>query len=178
MTRLDSAIRRLTSQRAVLDWAAREVISRPGLILELGLGNGRTYDHLRKRLPERKIYVFERALAAHPDCLPPPELLILGDAMQTLPAFVERMGAHSAVLIHADIGSGDEEENHRLALRLSPLIDQALALDGLFVADQIFDLPDCIDVSLEAGIEPGRYFAFQRPGPSRTVAIAPRIRLR
>jgi hypothetical protein len=54
MTRLDSAIRRLMAQRALLDWAAQDIASRPGLVLELGLGNGRTYDHLRERLPGRK----------------------------------------------------------------------------------------------------------------------------
>ena len=43
MTRLDSVIRRLQAQRSVIDWAAGEVASRRGLILELGLGNGRTY---------------------------------------------------------------------------------------------------------------------------------------
>ena len=52
MTRLDSVIRRLTAQRDLLNWAAEE-ISPAGLILELGLGNGRTYDHLRTRLPDR-----------------------------------------------------------------------------------------------------------------------------
>jgi S-adenosyl-L-methionine methyltransferase len=52
MTRLDSAIRRLTAQRDLLDWASEE-IAPGGLVLELGLGNGRTYDHLRDRLPGR-----------------------------------------------------------------------------------------------------------------------------
>ena len=36
MTRLDSAIRRLTAQRDLLDWAARN-ISPAGLVLEIGL---------------------------------------------------------------------------------------------------------------------------------------------
>src|SRR4051812_41343381 len=45
MTRLDSAIRRLTAQRDLLNWAA-QAIGPTGLVLELGLGNGRTYDHL------------------------------------------------------------------------------------------------------------------------------------
>lgn len=51
MSRLDSFIRRLQAQRDVLDWAADGVEDRAGLVLELGLGNGRTYDHLRERLP-------------------------------------------------------------------------------------------------------------------------------
>ena len=50
MSRLESFIRRLDAQRLCLDWAAGAVVERPGAVLELGLGNGRTYDHLRARL--------------------------------------------------------------------------------------------------------------------------------
>ena len=104
MTRLDSVIRRLTAQRDLLDWAAED-IGPTGLILELGLGNGRTYDHLRTKLPGRKIYAFERSPAAHPDCYPPEGYLIVGDIFETLPAFIERFGQGSAALIHTDIGT-------------------------------------------------------------------------
>ena len=70
MSRLDSFIRRLEAQRACLDHAARAIAGLPGPVLELGLGNGRTYDHLRELLPEREIFVFERQLAAHPASMP------------------------------------------------------------------------------------------------------------
>jgi hypothetical protein len=52
-SRLDSFIRRLEAQRACLDWAAQEIAAVPGEVVELGLGNGRTYDHLRTRLGGR-----------------------------------------------------------------------------------------------------------------------------
>ena len=67
MSRLDSVIRRLTSQKIVLEWAVDIIRYLDGTVLELGLGNGRTYDHLREILPDRDIYVFEREIAAHPD---------------------------------------------------------------------------------------------------------------
>ena len=51
----------MIAQRECLNWAAEAVAGVAGPVLELGLGNGRTYDHLRERLPEREIYVFERA---------------------------------------------------------------------------------------------------------------------
>ena len=127
MTRLDSVIRRLMTQRSLLDWASREIARKPGLVIELGLGNGRTYDHLRDRLPGRDIYVFERSLAAHPGCLPPDGKLIIGDIFDTLPVFTSRFGAGSSILIHADLGSGDQVENDKLAARLSPLIMPLLA---------------------------------------------------
>ncbi|HEX2135409.1 MAG TPA: class I SAM-dependent methyltransferase [Microvirga sp.] len=162
MTRLDSAIRRLMAQRSLLDWAAREVRDRPGLILELGLGNGRTYDHLRDRLPGRDIYVFERSPAAHPDSMPAEEYLIVGDLLRTLPAFAERFGVACAALIHSDVGTGNEDENRRLAERLGPLLAPLLRPGGLLIGDRSFPLAGCIDVSRETGVEPGRYFAYRR----------------
>jgi hypothetical protein len=162
MTRLDSVIRRLTAQRDLLDWAAAGIAGTPGLVLELGLGNGRTYDHLRDRLPDRDIYVFERAPAAHPDCMPPPDRLLVGDIFETLPAFRRQFGEGSAALVHADIGTGDQEANRRLAARLSPLVEPLLAPGGLLLADRRFDLPNCTDISAEAGVAEGRYFAFRR----------------
>lgn len=162
MTRLDSVIRRLTAQRALLDWACERVAQRPGLVLELGLGNGRTYDHLRDRLPGKDIYVFERCPAAHPDCMPIPDRLFVGDIFETLPRFRERYGEGCAVLVHADIGTGDQEANRRLAGRLSPLVEPLLAPGGFLLADRPFDLPLCTDISAETGVTEGRYFAFRR----------------
>jgi len=161
MTRLDSAIRRLSAQRDLLDWAARD-ISPQGLVLEIGLGNGRTYDHLRARLPGREIYVFERSPAAHPDCYPPEGYLIVGDVFETLPLFTERFGVGCAALVHLDIGSGDEEANRRLAQGLSPLIETLLQPGGLVLADQWLDLSGCREIASETGIPEGRYFVYRR----------------
>ncbi len=163
MTRLDSAIRRLTAQRDLLDWASR-VVSPTGLVLEIGLGNGRTYDHLRARLPGREIYVFERSPAAHPDCIPPAGYLIIGDVFETLPSFITRMGEGVAALIHVDIGTGDEEANREVALRLSPPLETLLRPGGLVLGDRAFDLPLCSDISSETGVPEGRYFVYRREG--------------
>ncbi len=161
MTRLDSAIRRLTAQRDVLDWAARE-IAPDGLVLEVGLGNGRTYDHMRSRMPGREIYVFERAVAAHPDCIPPEQYLLIGDIFETLPAFIERFGEGSAALVHIDIGTGDENANRELALRLSPLLAKLLMPGGLILGDRAFELPNCTDISSQTDVPEGRYFVYRR----------------
>ncbi len=106
MSRLDSFIRRMMAQRACLDRAADLVKGVPGPVLELGLGNGRTYDHMRELMPKREIYVFEREVAAHSDCVPPSDYLILGDARETLPMMWDRL-PHSAALAHIDMGTGD-----------------------------------------------------------------------
>jgi S-adenosylmethionine-dependent methyltransferase len=162
VTRLESAIRRLSAQRDLLDWAARDVGSRKGIVVELGLGNGRTYDHLRKRLPGHRIIVFERSVAAHPDCIPPSDCLVLGDIRETLPAFVADGHAGTAVLIHADIGTGDTAASDALAAALSPAIEALLSPGGLLVADRAYRLPDCEDISGETGVPQGRYFVYRR----------------
>jgi hypothetical protein len=163
MTRLDSAIRRLTAQRDLLNWASG-VIAPTGLVLEIGLGNGRTYDHLRTKLPGREIYVFERSPAAHPDCMPPEGNLVVGDIFETLPLFTERLGIGSAALIHIDIGTGDEEANSSLALRLSPLVETLLQPAGLLLGDRAFHMPHCRDISADTGVPEGRYFVYRREG--------------
>ena len=164
MTRLDSAIRRLTAQRDLLNWAST-VIAPAGLVLEIGLGNGRTYDHLRTKLPRREIYAFERSPAAHPDCMPPEGNLVVGDVFETLPLFTRRFGTGSAALIHVDIGSGDEEANRSLALRLSPLLEALLQPGGLLLGDRAFLMPLSRDISADTGVPEGRYFVYRREDP-------------
>jgi hypothetical protein len=161
MTRLDSAIRRLTAQRDLLDWAT-QAIGPTGLVLELGLGNGRTYDHLRDRLPGREIYAFERSPSAHPDCYPPEGYLLVGDLFDTLPLFIERHGRGSAALIHIDIGSGDEAANRSLASRLSPLLEALLQPGALLLGDRAFDMPACRDITSRTNVPEGRYFVYRR----------------
>ncbi|MFI5017069.1 MAG: class I SAM-dependent methyltransferase, partial [Dongiales bacterium] len=96
MSRLDSMIRRLMIQRASLDWAMAQVAGLKGPVLEFGLGNGRSYDHLREHLPNRDIFVFDRHVAAHPDCIPPADRMILGDFKETAPAAAQRFAGQVA----------------------------------------------------------------------------------
>ena len=161
MSRLDSFIRRLEAQRACLDHAARLVAGLDGAVLELGLGNGRTYDHLRELFPERDIYVCEKKVAAHPDCVPPPERLILGDMRETLPAAHTRLGGRVA-LAHLDAGTGDAAANRALAAELMPLVAPLLCAGGILVSDPPFDRADLESMALPGGIAPGRYHLYRR----------------
>jgi hypothetical protein len=160
MSRLDSFIRRLTAQRACLDHAVLLIAGIPGPVLEVGLGNGRTYDHLRERLPGRDIYVFDRQVAAHPDCIPPPAFLLLGDFRATLRAVPARLGV-GAALIHADIGSGDEAANARLASELAPLLAPLLAPRGILLSDQPMPADGLTEMAPPAEVAPGRYFLYR-----------------
>jgi hypothetical protein len=78
VTRLERLLYRLEAQHACLGWAFGEIRHRAGLVFELGLGHGRTYDHLRSNLPGREIYVFDREVDCFPDCTPPADRLLLG----------------------------------------------------------------------------------------------------
>ncbi len=157
MSRLDSVIRRLEAQRACLNLAAQMIRDLAGPVLELGLGNGRTYDHLREILPDREIFVFERQVAAAPDGLPDAAHLLLGDIHQTLPAAVARFGP-SAALVHSDMGTGDAESNRRLAGFLAARLPGLLRPGAVVISDQDMSLAGCVALALPEGVGPGRYF--------------------
>ena len=161
MSRLDSFIRRLEAQRACLDHAASLIAGLDGAVLELGLGNGRTYDHLRELFPSRDIYVCERQVAAHPDCVPPPERLILGDMRETLPAARARLEG-GVVLVHLDAGTGDAAANRVLAAALIPLVVPLLCAGAILVSDPPFDRADLELLPSPEGIAPGRYHLYRR----------------
>lgn len=156
MSRLDSAIRRLQAQRACLNRAAGLIRDIDGPVLELGLGNGRTYDHLRSLLPDRRIVVFERKAMAHPDSMPPPADLIEGDFRETIPGAGDLIG-RPAALIHADIGSGDKAATRALADWLGPALGPLAAPGSVVVSDQRLDLPGGAAFPLPETVAAGRY---------------------
>lgn len=158
MSRLDSFIRRLEAQRHCLGEAAARAQAIPGIVLELGLGNGRTYDHLREICAGREIYVFDRQVAAHPDCIPPADHLFLGDFTDTLPAALARLGHQSAAFIHVDLGSGDAAASQALASAIAPQVSALMASGGILVSDQPMPAPGLGALPLPDGVKPGRYF--------------------
>jgi hypothetical protein len=160
VSRLDSFIRRLEAQRACLNLAAEAIEELSGDVLELGLGNGRTYDHLRSLLRDRDIIVFEREVRAHPDCVPGDDHLILGSIEETLPRYVqERPG--EAALVHSDIGTGDAERNQRLAAWLATALPPVLRSGAWVVGDQALSHPFLISQRLPDGVASDRYFVYR-----------------
>jgi hypothetical protein len=161
MSRLDSFIRRLEAQRACLDQAAALIRGIDGVVLELGLGNGRTYDHLRTLFPDREIHVCERRVAAHPECVPPPERLILGDMRQTLPRLRSRFGGRAA-LAHFDAGTGDIAANLALAAELTASIVPLLCRGGVLVSDPPIEAGELEQLQPPDRVAPGRYHLYRR----------------
>lgn len=161
MSRLDVFIARMTSQRACLNFAAQATDALTGPVFELGLGNGRTYHHLKEIIRTRDIYVFERAVASHPDSTPPDDRLILGDVNDTLPAALARFGA-TATLVHADLGGHNLEKNDAFARTISPLVEPMLAHGGMMVSSDRMYFDSLTETPLPEGAVPGRCFIYRR----------------
>jgi hypothetical protein len=141
VSRLDSFIRRLEAQRACLEAAADLISDLDGELLELGLGNGRTYDHLRKLFPH--------------------QFLLLGDMRVTLQIVRARLTEH-VVLAHLDPGNGNIAASKALADHLAPLIVPLLQLNGVLVSEPAVTADELSALPLPDGIEVGRYNLYRR----------------
>ena len=158
MSRLDSFIRRMTAQRDILDHVCAEVGKMEGLVLELGLGNGRTFHHLRERLPGRRIVAFDRALAAHASSIPEPENLVLGEIRET----AKRFFGIGAALVHADIGTGYEDRDAVTSSWLPDLTARLLRVGGIAVSGTPLDHPQLQRLPPPPSVSADRYFIYRR----------------
>lgn len=134
MSRLDSMLRRLTAQRDGLNWAVAQISDTAGDVLDMGLGNGRTYDHLREILPDRRIWVMDRVLQCHPSSTPPAEDFLQGEAEPILEKLAQ--GGPKIAMAHYDFGRGIKDEDVAEAARLSPMIAQVMLPGGLLISGQ------------------------------------------
>ena len=157
MSRLESMRRRLSAQIDGLNWAAQHVAETSGDVLELGLGNGRTYDHLRQELPGRRIWVIDRVLTPHPSCIPPAELFLQGEAEPMLRQLATN--GPKIALAHYDFGHGIKEKDVEEGARLSPLIAPLMTPGGLIVSQQ--PLTGFIQITGPATIDPDRYLFYR-----------------
>ncbi len=160
MSRLDSFIARMEAQRDCLNFLKPTIDALPGPILEVGLGNGRTYDHLRTLFPGRDIHVFERKVAAHPDCIPPDDRLFLGEAHDTLRQAAGKLGP-TAALIHTDLGTGDHAANMAMGVWLGPALDALAAPGSYILANQALDVTRWQRQPDPPGVSKDRYFLYR-----------------
>ncbi len=159
-------IARLTTQRACLGRAADEIRNLPGLVLEVGLGKGRTYSHLRVLFPDRDIWAFDRDVHAPEFSRPADDRIVLGDFRESMPRAVGALPA-SVALIHADIGTEKRRGDDELARFVGQTLGPLLAPGGLMVGDRETEPPGCsrLDppaVALPDGIAPWPYFLYRR----------------
>ena len=157
MSRLDSMLRRFTAQRDGLNWAAEQTANTVGDALDMGLGNGRTYDHMREILPNRRIWVMDRILQCHHSCVPPEDDFLQGEAEDSLAKLAE-MGA-KIMLSHYDFGFGVKEKDVEEAAKFSPLIANVMTPGGMIVSGQ--PLVGFESVKGPSHIAPDRYYFYR-----------------
>ncbi|TIM06906.1 class I SAM-dependent methyltransferase [Mesorhizobium sp.] len=158
MTRLENFISRMTAQRDILDQVCPEVAKMEGLVLELGLGNGRTYHHLRERLPGRRIVVFDRELSAHASSIPDAEDFVLGEIRETAKRFI----GIDAALVHADIGTGYDDRDAVTSTWLPDLIARLLLVGGFAVSGTPLEHPLLQRLPPPPSVPADRYFVCRR----------------
>ena len=150
----------MTAQRDCLDAAAAMIAGRPGPILELGLGNARTYDHLLQLFPDREIFVFDRRVGDGVQPRPDDDPLILGDFSDTLVQAAGRFGRR-AMLAHADTGSGDRAATARQSAWLGPALRPLLAEGAIVVSDQPLTADGLAVLAPPRTVPEGRYFMYR-----------------
>lgn len=157
-SRLVRMLHRLGTQRACLEEAASLIADLPGPILELGLGKGRTYDHLRGLLPKREIFAFDRVLHAPADCVPADDHLVLGELRETLRVF---RPPGKAALIHADIGSEDAHRDGALTADLARLLPPLLRPGGVVLCDRPLQVPGWKRLAVPRNAADWPYFVYR-----------------
>ena len=157
MSRLESMRRRLTAQIDGLNWAAADIGPRQGDVVDIGLGNGRTYDHLRETMPDRRIWVIDLQMNAHPSCVPPEEDYLEGDAADML-GKLKADGA-KILMAHYDLGKGVPDEDAELAGRIAPILQDLLTPNGIIVSGHA--LPGLMRIDGPGLIDPDRYYFYR-----------------
>ncbi|WP_034490548.1 class I SAM-dependent methyltransferase [Afifella pfennigii] len=161
MSRLEAAINRLIAQKTLLEHVADLIGKTPGPVFELGLGNGRTYDHLRQIFPEREIFAFDQAIRAHAGCIPDAAHMVVGDMRDTLRLCHPRIAA-KPVLIHVDMGSGDPTADLATREWLSPLVADWAAEGGYVVTDRPLQLPGFTTIERPSGAPASPHLVYRR----------------
>ncbi|MEL7126554.1 MAG: class I SAM-dependent methyltransferase [Pseudomonadota bacterium] len=157
MSRLESMRRRLTAQIDGINWAAAQITGMAGDVLEMGLGNGRTYDHLRQEIPDRRIWVIDRVLKPHPSCIPPAETFLEGEAEPMLKRLYAE--GRKMALAHYDFGHGIKEKDVAEGAALSPHIATVMSPGGLILSQQ--PLTGFRQIAGPNTIDPERYLFYQ-----------------
>jgi len=158
MSRLDQFIARMIAQRSILNHIAADRPLGPGAILEVGLGNGRTYSHLRELFPDRSIVAFDRALNAHKGSHPDPEDMVLGEIRETAQLFV----GQGAALVNVDIGTGYPDKDAITLTWLPDLVAGLLAPGACAVSGLPLEHPALAPLPLPEDVPLARSFLYQR----------------
>lgn len=158
MSRLDSFIRRLSAQRDILNHVHADMGLPAGPIMEIGLGNGRTFNHLRELFPDRRIVAFDRAMGAHASSVPDEKDMVIGEIAQTAQAYL----GIEAALVHADIGTGYPEKDAVTLTWLPQLVAGMLAEGGVAISGLPLEEKTLNPLPIPASVPTDRYFLYRK----------------
>ncbi|WP_296020327.1 class I SAM-dependent methyltransferase [uncultured Agrobacterium sp.] len=159
MSRLDSFIRRLSAQRDILNHVHGDLdLPADGPIMEIGLGNGRTFNHLRELFADRRIVAFDRAMGAHASSVPEEGDLVLGEIDQTAKDWV----GIGAALVHADIGTGYDENDAVTLTWLPQIVSGMLVKGGIAVSGLPLKEPSLDPLPVPDTVPTDRYFLYRK----------------
>lgn len=159
MSRLDSFIRRLSAQRDILNHVHGDLdLPADGPIMEIGLGNGRTFNHLRELFADRRIVAFDRAMGAHASSVPEEGDLVLGEIDQTAKDWV----GIGAALVHADIGTGYDEKDAVTLTWLPQIVSGMLVKGGIAVSGLPLMEPSLDPLPVPDTVPTDRYFLYRK----------------
>lgn len=148
----------MMAQRDILNHICNGVKGLDGPVIELGLGNGRTFDHLREHFPDRRIIAFDRVVGSHKSSTPAPDNLIIGEIRETAQRFV----GIDAALVHADIGTGYDHKDAVTLTWLPALVAGLLAPGGIVASGLALDHPQLEPRPIPSTVKQGRYFLYCR----------------
>ena len=126
--------------------------------MEIGLGNGRTFNHLRELFADRRIVAFDRAMGAHASSVPDEDDLVIGEIAQTAQAY---LGVEAA-LVHADIGTGYPEKDAVTLTWLPQLVAGMLAKGGVAVSGLPLEEKSLNPLPIPASVPADRYFLYRK----------------
>lgn len=159
MSRLDSFINRMTAQRDILNHIKNDLgLPASGDVYEVGIGNGRTYSHLRELFADRRILAFDRSNGAHRTEAPAEDDVVLGEIKDTGQAYVGK----GAALVHADIGTGYPDADAKTLEWLPQMAAGMLASGAYAVSGLPLEHPDLEELPRLPSVEEGRYFYYRK----------------
>ena len=139
LSRLESTILRQISQKACLDYGINMARKVNGHVVELGLGMGYTFDHLRRSFTARQLYAFDLELFTHKKLTPFETQLRLGDIRETFPRFAKH-NFQKVALLHIDIRTNNFKRDTAVYSRVEAAIEEAMAPNGIVVSDRELNL--------------------------------------
>lgn len=159
MSRLDTFINRMSAQRDILNHVARDLGLPPeGDVLEVGLGNGRTYSHLRELFPDRRAIAFDRAMNAHRSSAPQEDDFVVGEINET----GKKFAGTGAALVHADIGTGYPDKDAVTLSWLPQMVVEMLRSGGYAISGLPLEHPELSELPRLPTVNEGRYFMYRK----------------